>query len=59
MPVWLSIPPGSSVFPEWLDGIHADFYTWGTVVKALPIGVILSMVEAGGLGQSKLPSRTI
>jgi hypothetical protein len=43
---------------EWLDGLEADFYTWGTGMKALPRSEILSMAAASKLGQGRRRWRT-
>jgi hypothetical protein len=58
MPLWLSIPVGRGDISEWLDGLGAYFYTWGTEVKALPRCEVLSMAAASKLGQVKRPWRT-
>jgi hypothetical protein len=39
--------------PEWLDGLEADFYTWGTGVKALPRCEVLLIAAANKLEQGK------
>jgi hypothetical protein len=33
IPRWLSRPVGRGDISEWLDGLGAYFYTWGTEVK--------------------------